>query len=44
MTSNAGGAGAARELVERILRVQGLWEGIVDAYLHEPADAGTPSR
>ena len=44
VTSNAGGAGAARELVERILRVQGLWEGVVDAYLHEPADTAAHTR
>src|SRR5215212_72122 len=40
VTTCAGGAGAARELVERILRVQGLWGGVVDAYLHEPNEAG----
>ncbi len=44
VTGCAGGAGAARELVERILRVQGLWESVVESYLHEPSDAGTPAR
>lgn len=44
VTGNAGGAGAARELVERILRVQGHWQDVVDAYLHEPADAGAHAR
>ena len=39
-----GGAGAARELVERILRVQGHWEGVIDSYLHEPSDVGSPGR
>lgn len=44
VTTAAGGAGAARELVERILRVQGLWQGVVDAYLHEPSAAGAPAQ
>jgi len=44
VTTAAGGAGAARELVERILRVQGLWQGVVDSYLNEPSDTGAPSR
>ena len=44
VTTQAGGGGAARELVERILRVQGLWDGVVDAYLHEPDEAGATSR
>ena len=30
-----GGHGAARELIELILREQGRWEGIVAAYLRE---------
>ncbi|MGE3473592.1 MAG: KdsC family phosphatase [Vicinamibacterales bacterium] len=38
VTRAAGGAGAAREAIERILRVQGRWEAIVEAYLNEPAD------
>jgi 3-deoxy-D-manno-octulosonate 8-phosphate phosphatase (KDO 8-P phosphatase) len=32
-----GGDGAARELVEIILRAQGAWTGIVDEYLREAA-------
>jgi 3-deoxy-D-manno-octulosonate 8-phosphate phosphatase (KDO 8-P phosphatase) len=44
VTGAAGGAGAARELVERILRVQGLWDGVVDSYLNEPSDVGAPVR
>ena len=44
VTSFPGGGGAARELVERILRVQGLWTGVVDAYLHEPNEAGATSE
>ena len=44
VTANAGGAGAARELVERILRVQGLWQGVVDGYLHEPSTTTVPVR
>jgi 3-deoxy-D-manno-octulosonate 8-phosphate phosphatase (KDO 8-P phosphatase) len=32
-----GGAGAARELIERVLRAQQLWDGVVDRYLHEGA-------
>jgi 3-deoxy-D-manno-octulosonate 8-phosphate phosphatase (KDO 8-P phosphatase) len=30
-----GGQGAARELIELILREQGRWEGILSAYLRE---------
>ena len=30
-----GGDGAARELIELILRAQGKWDGIIDAYLAE---------
>ena len=44
VTTAAGGAGAARELVERILQVQGHWEGVVDSYVHEPNGAGSPGR
>ena len=44
VTTAAGGAGAARELVERILRVQGLWQGVVDSYRNEPSEAGAPAR
>lgn len=43
-TTAGGGAGAARELVERILRVQGRWDGVVESYLHEPSDVGSPAR
>jgi 3-deoxy-D-manno-octulosonate 8-phosphate phosphatase (KDO 8-P phosphatase) len=32
----AGGAGAARELIELVLRAQNLWDGVVNAYLNEP--------
>ena len=42
--SCAGGAGAARELIERILRVQGLWQNVVDGYLNEPNEAGATQR
>lgn len=44
VTPSAGGYGAARELVERILRVQGHWEGIIGSYLNEPSDVGSPGR
>jgi 3-deoxy-D-manno-octulosonate 8-phosphate phosphatase (KDO 8-P phosphatase) len=44
VTAHPGGAGAARELVERVLRVQGLWDGVVDAYLHEPSATTVPVR
>jgi 3-deoxy-D-manno-octulosonate 8-phosphate phosphatase (KDO 8-P phosphatase) len=33
------GSGAARELIELILKAQNLWEGVVAAYLNEPAAA-----
>ena len=40
-TSNAkAGSGAARELVELILKTQGRWDGIVAAYANE---GGTPT-
>jgi 3-deoxy-D-manno-octulosonate 8-phosphate phosphatase (KDO 8-P phosphatase) len=32
----AGGAGAARELIEVVLRAQNRWDGVVNAYLDEP--------
>jgi 3-deoxy-D-manno-octulosonate 8-phosphate phosphatase (KDO 8-P phosphatase) len=36
--------GAARELIELVLKAQNLWEGVVAAYLHEPtAVRTTPS-
>jgi 3-deoxy-D-manno-octulosonate 8-phosphate phosphatase (KDO 8-P phosphatase) len=44
VTGAAGGAGAGRELIERILRVQGHWQAVIDSYLHEPSDIGSPSR
>ena len=34
--ANAGG-GAARELIELVLKAQNLWEGVVSAYLNEPS-------
>lgn len=44
VTDAVGGAGAARELVERILKVQGRWDGIVDSYLNEPSELGAAAR
>jgi 3-deoxy-D-manno-octulosonate 8-phosphate phosphatase (KDO 8-P phosphatase) len=44
VTDAGAGAGAARELVERVLRVQGLWQGVIDSYLNEPSDVGLPAR
>ncbi len=44
VTSSAGGAGAAREMVERILKVQGHWDAIVQSYLNEPSEVGSPGR
>jgi 3-deoxy-D-manno-octulosonate 8-phosphate phosphatase (KDO 8-P phosphatase) len=35
------GNGAARELIELILKAQNLWEGVVAAYLNEPSLART---
>jgi 3-deoxy-D-manno-octulosonate 8-phosphate phosphatase (KDO 8-P phosphatase) len=35
VSSCAGGAGAARELIELVLRAQNLWNGVVGAYLNE---------
>jgi len=39
-----GGDGAARELIEMILRTQGHWNDVVERYLHEPnaVDAARP--
>jgi len=31
-----GGAGAARQLIELVLRAQNLWDGVVNTYLNEP--------
>jgi 3-deoxy-D-manno-octulosonate 8-phosphate phosphatase (KDO 8-P phosphatase) len=40
-----GGDGAARELIERILRAQDKWEGLLASYLPEgPADAEGPTK
>lgn len=36
------GDGAARQLIEFILRAQGHWDGIVASYLHEPASVESP--
>jgi len=36
-----GGDGAARELVELILRAQGSWDAIVSSYEHEPASGSS---
>jgi len=41
-TANAG-SGAARELIELVLKAQNLWEGVVTAYLNEPSVARTTS-
>jgi 3-deoxy-D-manno-octulosonate 8-phosphate phosphatase (KDO 8-P phosphatase) len=43
VTASPGGGGAARELVERILRVQGHWEAVIASYLDEPGAAGSPA-
>jgi 3-deoxy-D-manno-octulosonate 8-phosphate phosphatase (KDO 8-P phosphatase) len=37
------GSGAARELIELVLKAQNLWEGVVAAYLNEPSVARTTS-
>ncbi|MGC4084212.1 MAG: HAD-IIIA family hydrolase [Vicinamibacterales bacterium] len=44
VTQAPGGAGAAREVIERILRVQGHWDGIIQAYLNEPAVLADTTR
>ncbi len=36
VTTAAGGRGAVREVIEVILKAQGLWHGLCDSY-HEPA-------
>ena len=41
VSQRPGGRGAARELVELILRAQNRWTGVVQAYLEEPATPGT---
>jgi 3-deoxy-D-manno-octulosonate 8-phosphate phosphatase (KDO 8-P phosphatase) len=37
VSSSAGGNGAARELLEAILRAQDLWDKVVRGYVNEPA-------
>jgi len=44
VVNRPGGAGAAREVIERILRVQGLWQNVVDAYLNEPSEVGSTTK
>jgi 3-deoxy-D-manno-octulosonate 8-phosphate phosphatase (KDO 8-P phosphatase) len=44
VASTPGGAGAARELIERILKVQGRWDAIVESYLNEPRELGSAAR
>jgi 3-deoxy-D-manno-octulosonate 8-phosphate phosphatase (KDO 8-P phosphatase) len=43
VTAAAGGAGAARELIERILRVQGHWNAVIESYANEPREIGSPA-
>jgi len=38
-----GGAGAVRELIELVLRAQGLWDGVVASYLHERSAVDRPA-
>ena len=38
VTAAAGGHGAVREVVERILRARGVWDDLVNAYLAERSD------
>lgn len=33
----AAGSGAARELIELVLKAQNLWEGVITTYLNEPS-------
>ena len=42
VTESAGGHGAARELIERILRAQNRWDEVVNTYLNEPGSIPTP--
>jgi 3-deoxy-D-manno-octulosonate 8-phosphate phosphatase (KDO 8-P phosphatase) len=44
VTAAPGGGGAARELIERLLRVQGRWDGVVASYLDEPSEVGSAPR
>jgi 3-deoxy-D-manno-octulosonate 8-phosphate phosphatase (KDO 8-P phosphatase) len=39
VAASAGGAGAARELLELILRAQGHWEAIMRSFTPEAQDA-----
>lgn len=41
VTGAPGGGGAARELIERLLRAQGHWNGLVESYLNEPDAIGS---
>ena len=38
VTNSKGGSGAARELIEMILRAQGRWEGLLATYVNEAQD------
>jgi 3-deoxy-D-manno-octulosonate 8-phosphate phosphatase KdsC-like HAD superfamily phosphatase len=44
VTRAAGGAGAVRECVEWILRVQGRWREVVEAFVREHGGTGGPFR
>jgi 3-deoxy-D-manno-octulosonate 8-phosphate phosphatase (KDO 8-P phosphatase) len=44
VTASGGGAGAARELAERVLKVLGHGPSFVDSYLNEPSEVGSPAR
>jgi 3-deoxy-D-manno-octulosonate 8-phosphate phosphatase (KDO 8-P phosphatase) len=37
VSSAAAGSGAARELIELVLKAQNLWDGVMTAYLNEPS-------
>jgi 3-deoxy-D-manno-octulosonate 8-phosphate phosphatase (KDO 8-P phosphatase) len=37
VSTERGGEGAARELLEMILKAQGHWTAVIDRYLHEPS-------
>ena len=39
VSSATAGRGAARELIELVLKAQNLWEGVISAYLNEPSIA-----
>lgn len=38
------GRGAARELIEVVLRAQNLWESVVSGYVHEASEVGSTKR